>query len=96
MARVLFWFTGHPIVYFWLLPAYISWYVFVPKQAGGRLYSDPLARVAFIMFLALSTPLGFHHQFTDPGISEIEGYSAPLDHSANGIAPFNIERPASS
>ena len=30
------------------------------------------------------------------GISEIEGYSAPLDHSANGIAPFNIERPASS
>jgi cytochrome c oxidase subunit I len=70
MARVLFWFTGHPIVYFWLLPAYISWYVFVPKQAGGRLYSDPLARVAFIMFLALSTPLGFHHQFTDPGISE--------------------------
>ena len=70
MARVLFWFTGHPIVYFWLLPAYLSWYVFVPRQAGGRLYSDPLARVAFIMFLVLSVPLGFHHQFADPGISE--------------------------
>jgi len=70
MARVLFWYTGHPIVYFWLLPAYISWYVFVPRQAGGRLYSDPLARVSFIMFLVLSTPLGFHHQFADPGISE--------------------------
>jgi cytochrome c oxidase subunit 1 len=24
LARTLFWFTGHPIVYFWPLPAYIS------------------------------------------------------------------------
>ncbi len=70
LARVLFWFTGHPIVYFWLLPAYVSWYTLVPRQAGGRLFSDPLARVSFILFLVLSTPLGFHHQFTDPGIHE--------------------------
>ncbi len=69
-ARVLFWFTGHPIVYFWLLPAYISWYTMVPKQAGGKLFSDPMARVAFVLFLLLSTPTGFHHQFTDPGIHE--------------------------
>lgn len=68
LARVLFWFTGHPIVYFWLLPAYLSWYTLVPRQAGGRLFSDPLARTSFILFLVLSTPLGFHHQFTDPGI----------------------------
>jgi cytochrome c oxidase subunit 1 len=68
LARVLFWFTGHPIVYFWLLPAYISWYTLVPRQAGGKLFSDPLARTAFILFLVLSTPLGFHHQYTDPGI----------------------------
>jgi cytochrome c oxidase subunit 1 len=70
LARVLFWFTGHPIVYFWLLPAYISWYTLIPRQAGGRLFSDPLARLSFILFLILSTPLGFHHQFTDPGIGE--------------------------
>jgi len=68
LARALFWFTGHPIVYFWLLPAYVSWYTLVPRQAGGRLFSDPLARVSFILFLVLSTPLGFHHQYTDPGI----------------------------
>ncbi len=68
LARVLFWFTGHPIVYFWLLPAYVSWYTMVPRQAGGKLFSDPMARVAFILFLLLSTPVGFHHQFTDPGI----------------------------
>src|SRR5262249_58362061 len=63
MARVLFWFTGHPIVYFWLLPAYASWYTLVPRQAGGRVFSDPLARAAFLLFLVLSTPLGFHPPF---------------------------------
>jgi cytochrome c oxidase subunit 1 len=70
LARVLFWFTGHPIVYFWLLPAYVSWYTLVPRQAGGRLFSDPLARLSFVLFLILSTPLGFHHQYADPGIHQ--------------------------
>ena len=68
LARTLFWWTGHPIVYFWVLPAYLSWYGFLPKQAGGELVSDSLTRLAFIMFLLFSTPVGFHHQFTDPGI----------------------------
>lgn len=69
VARTLFWLTGHPIVYFWLLPAYVSWYTLVPRQCGGKLFSDPMARVSFILFLLLSTPVGLHHQFTDPGIS---------------------------
>jgi cytochrome c oxidase subunit I len=69
LARTLFWFTGHPIVYFWLLPAYISWYTMVPRMAGGKLFSEPMARVAFILFLLYSIPVGIHHQFTDPGIS---------------------------
>lgn len=68
LSRTLFWYTGHPIVYFWLLPAYISWYGLMPKQAGGELVSDSLARLAFLLFLLFSTPVGFHHQFTDPGI----------------------------
>jgi cytochrome c oxidase subunit I len=71
LARTLFWFTGHPIVYFWLLPAYIAWYTIVPKHAGGKLFSDPMARVSFILFLILSVPIGMHHQVTDPGISQI-------------------------
>ncbi len=68
LARTYFWFTGHPLVYFWLLPAYVSWYAMLPKQAGGKLFSDSLARFAFWLFLILSTPLGFHHQFVDPGV----------------------------
>ncbi len=68
LARMLFWWFGHPLVYFWLLPAYIIWYTMTPKIAGGKLFSDPLARVAFVVFILLSTPVGFHHQFLDPGV----------------------------
>jgi cytochrome c oxidase subunit 1 len=68
LGRTLFWFTGHPLVYFWLLPAYLSWYGMLPKQAGGKLFSDTLARLAFWLFLLLSIPVGFHHQFADPGV----------------------------
>ena len=70
LTRTLFWFFGHPVVYFWLLPAYLGWYTIMPKLAGGRLFSDPLARVVFILFVILSTPVGFHHQYVDPGIPE--------------------------
>jgi cytochrome c oxidase subunit 1 len=69
LARMLFWFSGHPIVYFWLLPAYVSWYTMVPRQAGGKLFSDGLARLTFILFLLFSIPTGLHHQYTDPGIA---------------------------
>jgi cytochrome c oxidase subunit 1 len=68
LARTLFWFFGHPLVYFWLLPAYAVWYTILPREAGGKLFSDNLGRMVFAMFLILSTPVGFHHQFMDPGI----------------------------
>jgi cytochrome c oxidase subunit 1 len=69
LARIFFWWFGHPLVYFWLLPAYVLWYTVAPRVAGGRLFSDSLARMVFILFVLLSTPVGFHHQFADPGIS---------------------------
>ena len=69
LARTLFWFFGHPLVYFWILPAYTIWYTVLPREAGGYLFSDRLGRVVFTLFLVLSTPVGFHHQFQDPGIS---------------------------
>jgi cytochrome c oxidase subunit 1 len=68
LARTLFWYFGHPLVYFWILPAYTIWYTVLPREAGGRLFSEPLGRMVFTLFLVLSTPVGFHHQFQDPGI----------------------------
>ncbi len=71
LARTLFWWTGHPIVYYWLMPGYISIYAFLPRQAGGKLVSDPLTRLAFILLLVFSVPVGTHHQYTDPGIAPV-------------------------
>lgn len=69
LSRSLFWYFGHPLVYFWLLPAYMAWYVIVPKIIGGKVFSDSLARLSFILFLLFSIPVGFHHQLQEPGIS---------------------------
>ncbi|WP_139891766.1 b(o/a)3-type cytochrome-c oxidase subunit 1 [Bacillus sp. D386] len=68
ISRTLFWYFGHPLVYFWLLPAYMVWYVVIPKVIGGKIFSDSLARLSFILFLLFSVPVGFHHQLTEPGI----------------------------
>ena len=68
LSRTLFWFFGHALVYFWLLPAYIMYYTILPKVAGGKLYSDLAGRVAFFLFLLLSVPVGVHHQFSEPNI----------------------------
>ncbi|WP_226005262.1 b(o/a)3-type cytochrome-c oxidase subunit 1 [Natrinema salinisoli] len=70
LTRTLFWYFGHAVVYFWLMPAYMLWYIMLPKLSGGKLFSDPLARVVFVLFLLLSTPTGIHHQYLDPGIAE--------------------------
>jgi cytochrome c oxidase subunit 1 len=66
LARTLFSVTLHAIVYFWLMPAYIAFYSLVPEAAGGRLYSDTMGRLVFIMFLVFSLPVGMHHLFADP------------------------------
>ncbi|HEU5250766.1 MAG TPA: cbb3-type cytochrome c oxidase subunit I, partial [Thermoanaerobaculia bacterium] len=58
--------TLHPIVYFWLIPAYVALYAIVPKAAGGYLFSDEMARVVFVMLLVFSLPVGLHHIFVDP------------------------------
>ena len=68
LARVLFSWTLHAIVYFWLIPAYIAFYVLLPQAAGGRLYSDKMGRIAFLQLLIFSMPIGLHHLFADPQI----------------------------
>lgn len=78
VARILFWFFGHPLVYFWLIPAYVSWYTMLPKQLGVKLFSDTMGRVAFLTIAIVSIPIGAHHLFSDPGVSE----TSKILHSA--------------
>jgi cytochrome c oxidase subunit I len=66
LARTLFSWTLHGIVYFWLLPAYIALYTLLPQAAGGRLYSDTMGRISFVLFLVFSLQVGMHHLFMDP------------------------------
>jgi cytochrome c oxidase subunit 1 len=87
LARTLFWFTGHPIVYAWLLPAYVSWYTMIPAQVGGRVFSDPLVRLVFLLFLVLSIPIGLHHQYTEAGLS-------PLLKALHGLLTFAVFMPS--
>ena len=73
-SRTWFWFFGHPLVYFWLLPVVTLWYYLVPKMLGVRVFSERMAKVAFILFIIASTPVGLHHQLVDPGISAVYKY----------------------
>jgi len=86
LARTLFAWTLHPIVYFWLIPAYIALYSFVPKAAGGKLFSHELGRIAFVMLLVLSLPIGFHHLYMDPE----QGAGFKLSH---GVLTFLVAVP---
>ena len=66
LGRTLFSLTLHAIVYFWLMPAYIAFYTLLAAAAGGRLYSDTMGRLTFVMFLVFSLPVGMHHLLADP------------------------------
>jgi cytochrome c oxidase subunit 1 len=68
LARVLFSWTVHAIVYFWLMPTYIAYYTIVPRAIGGKLFSDLMGRLAFILFLVVAMPIGIHHLFADPQV----------------------------
>jgi cytochrome c oxidase subunit 1 len=68
LGRVLFSWTLHGIVYFWLIPSYVAFYTMVPKEADARLFSDTMGRVSFILFLVFSVPVGMHHVFGDPEV----------------------------
>lgn len=82
LARSLFAWTLHPIVYFWLIPTYVFLYTIVPEEAGGYLFSDEMARVAFLMLLIFGLPIGMHHLYMDPphsaGFKLMQGFGTFL------------------
>ncbi|HTU68919.1 MAG TPA: cbb3-type cytochrome c oxidase subunit I [Candidatus Baltobacteraceae bacterium] len=66
LTRMFFWYFGHPLVYFWIMGAYVIWYTIIPTRYNGTVFSDGLARLTFLMLLILSTPVGIHHEFMEP------------------------------
>ena len=57
LTRMLFWYFGHPLVYFWIMGAYLIWYLFVPTTYGGKIFSGSLTRLTFLILLIASTPV---------------------------------------
>jgi len=84
LTRLLFWYFGHPLVYFWIMGAYMVWYNLVPVYIKGNVYSDGLTRLSFILLMLLSAPVGLHHQFTEPGIAN--GWKALQTITTYGVA----------
>ena len=37
LTRMLFWYFGHPLVYFWIMGAYVIWYTVLPRILGTGL-----------------------------------------------------------
>lgn len=68
LSKTFFPYYSYTLVYFWLLSAYMAWYVIIPKVFGGKFFSDSLARSTFILFLLFSVPFGFHHKLVEPGM----------------------------
>ncbi len=84
LTRMLFWYFGHPLVYFWIMGAYVIWYNIIPTLYGGNVFSDGLTRLTFIMLILLSTPVGIHHEFMEPGIAS--GWKMLFTVTTYGVA----------
>ena len=104
VARTYFWWFGHPLVYFWLLPAYVLWYTCCRAVAGGKLFSDPLARVVFVLFILFSTPVGLpspvhrsRHQRrleAGPHLHHLRDHVSEPGHGVHGDRLARGRRPA--
>jgi cytochrome c oxidase subunit I len=69
LTRTLFWFTGHADRLRLAAPRRTSPGTRSSRgRPAERIISDSYTRIVFILFLLLSIPTGFHHQYTDPGI----------------------------
>jgi cytochrome c oxidase subunit 1 len=94
LARALFAWTLHPIVYFWLIPTYVFLYTIVPEEAGGYLFSDGMARIAFVMLLVFGLPIGMHHLYMDPphsaGFKLLQGFGTFLVAIPTFITGFTV------
>ena len=77
LARMLFWFFGHPLVYFWLLPTYVMYYTMLPKLAAGSCFPTLPAASPFSGSCSIPLRSGFIINSPSPG-SAAPGNSCTL------------------
>lgn len=63
---VLFWFYGHPVVYYVPFPLFGAMYYFIPRYTGRQLYSEKWARYNIYLLAVGSMLIWVHHLQTWP------------------------------
>jgi len=63
---ILFWFYGHPVVYYVPFPLFGALYYYIPKFAGRELYSEKWARWNIYLLAIGSMLIWVHHLQTFP------------------------------
>jgi cytochrome aa3-600 menaquinol oxidase subunit 1 len=63
---ILFWFYGHPVVYYVPFPLFGALYYYIPKAAGRELYSEKWARMNIYLLAIGSMLIWVHHLQTFP------------------------------
>jgi len=74
---VLFWFFGHPVVYYAPFTVFGGLYYLIPKYAGRPLYSEKWARWNILLLFTFSMLVWVHHLQTFPLPVYIRAFVTP-------------------
>ncbi|MEM0279498.1 proton pump complex quinol oxidase subunit SoxB [Metallosphaera sp.] len=90
---VLFWFWGHPVVYYAPFAIFGGLYYYIPKFSGRPLYSDKWARYNIILLFTFSMLVWVHHLQTWPLPVVLRAFITPstlILASGSGLTVLNL------
>ena len=90
---VLFWFWGHPIVYYAPFPLFGGLYALIPQFAGRPLYSERWARWNILILFTFGMTAWVHHLQTWPLPVYIRAFMTPTTlilAAGSGLTALNL------
>jgi cytochrome aa3-600 menaquinol oxidase subunit 1 len=90
---VLFWFWGHPVVYYVPFTVFGGLYALIPQFAGRPLYSDKWARWNILLLFTFAMTAWVHHLQTWPLPVYIRAFITPttlLLAAGSGLTVLNL------
>jgi cytochrome aa3-600 menaquinol oxidase subunit 1 len=90
---VLFWFWGHPVVYYVPFTVFGGLYALIPQFAGRPLYSDKWARWNILLLFTFSMTAWVHHLQTWPLPVYIRAFMTPTTlilAAGSGLTVLNL------